>query len=187
MLAAHVIVAIAALREAADCGLWTSTNRHGANPCTRQDPQNIGLRSRAWTGRRPAGTAPRPGITCPVRWHYPRFPRAGPRFMVSGCDPSPVRFLPSMVRVTAPGLPSFRVTACRSVHVFEVPVPTMPSKIVAPPGVVRSAQQGSLTAVTAITTARAWAAAGGAGVVFAAGCLRAALCAVAAVASGPSV
>ena len=49
----------------------------------------------------------------------------------------------------------------------------MPSKMVAPPGVVRSAQQGSLTAVTEITTARAWAAAGGAGVVFAAGCLRA--------------
>ena len=103
---------------------------------------------------------------------------------MSGSDPSPVRFLPSTLRVTAPGLPSLRVTARRSVHVFEVPVPTMPSKMVAPPGVVRSVQQGSLTAVTEITTAGAWAFAGGAGVVFAAGCLCAVAAAVRAAAAG---
>ncbi len=55
----------------------------------------------------------------------------------------------------------------------------MPWKIVAPPGVVRSAQQASLTAVRAITTSREpGRAAGEAGLFLEAGCLRAALCAV---------
>lgn len=56
-----------------------------------------------------------------------------------------------------------------------IPGSMMPWKIVAPPGAVRSAQQGSLTAVKEITTWRGpWRAASGAG----ARCLRAVLCAV---------
>lgn len=99
---------------------------------------------------------------------------------MTGSDPSPVRLLPSTVSVTAPGLPSLRVTARRSVQVFEVPGSMMPWKIVAPPGVVMSAQQGSLTLVREITTSRGpRRAAGGDGVLVAAGCLRAALCAAA--------
>ena len=50
----------------------------------------------------------------------------------------------------------------------------MPAKIVASPGVVRPAWQDPLTAVREITTSREpWLAAGEAGVLRAAGCLRA--------------
>jgi hypothetical protein len=128
-------------------------------------------------GYRPApGGAPRQASP---RRRYPETPGPGASRSVTGSDPSPVRLLPSTVSVTAPGLPSLRVTARRPVQVFEVPGPMMPWKIVAPPGVARSAQQASLTAVTEITTSRGpGRAAGGAGVLVAAGCLRAALCAV---------
>ncbi len=54
----------------------------------------------------------------------------------------------------------------------------MPWKIVVPPGVVRSAQQASLTAVREITSREPWRAAGAAGVFVAAECLRAGLGAV---------
>jgi hypothetical protein len=42
---------------------------------------------------------------------------------VTACEPSPLRVLPSTVSVTAPGLPSCRVTARRWVQVFEAPGP----------------------------------------------------------------
>src|SRR5260370_5427127 len=93
---------------------------------------------------------------------YPETPCPGAGLSVTGADPSPVRLLPSTVSVTAPGLPSRRVTACRSVQVSEVPGSMMPWKIAAPLDVVRSAQQGSLTAVREITTSgEPWRAAGG--------------------------
>jgi hypothetical protein len=93
---------------------------------------------------------------------------------VTGADPSPVRLWPSTVSVTAPGLPSRRLTACRSVQVSDVPRSMVPWKIVAPADVV-SAQQGSLTAVTKITTSGEFGlAAAGGEVLFAGGCLRAA-------------
>ena len=92
--------------------------------------------------------------------HYPEDCEPGARLSVTGSDPSPVRGLPFTVSVTAPGLPSRRLTTCGSVHVIDAPGSRMPWKIVAPPAVVRSAQQASLTTVSKITTsAEAWPAA----------------------------
>ena len=104
------------------------------------------------------------------------FAKGQRKLTVTGSDPSPVRGLPFTVSVTAPGLPSRRLTAWRSVQCIDVPRSRMPWKIVAPPGVARSAQQASLTAVSTITTPgepRA-AVACGAGVIAAAGCRAAA-------------
>src|ERR1035441_1881009 len=143
---------------------------------------SLWARSSAALGSRVTAHRPTPGAAPPwasPRRRYPEPVLPGARLSVTGSDPRPVRLLPSTVSVTAPGLPSSRVTARRSFQVFEAPGLRMPWKTAAPLDVRRSAQQASLTAVREITTSgEPWRAAGGAGVLAMAGCARAVLCAV---------
>jgi hypothetical protein len=69
-----------------------------------------------------------------------------------------------------------RTASAERVAASVCPYRAVGSKIVAPPGAARSAHQASATAVSKITTSGdPWRAAGGAGVLFAAGCSPAAL------------
>jgi hypothetical protein len=112
-------------------GRWFRHGRQLGDRVRAADPPG---RHRAWHDRsnRPvplfAGTGPHlAGHCAAAAVRYLGLLVPGASLSVTGCGPSPARLLPSTVRVTAPGLPSCRVTARRSVQVSEVPGPRMPA------------------------------------------------------------